>query len=118
MTGNLVHFELPYGNTAKGSEFWGGVFGWEFSDPMGVDYLMADIGQGAGAAIEKVDDGRRGARAYFDVDDIGQSIARVRELGGEAGEQMPVPGRGWFAHCTDPHGNPFGLWQTDESASM
>ena len=51
MTGNLVHFELPYGNTAKGSEFWGGVFGWEFSDPMGVDYLMADIGQGAGAAI-------------------------------------------------------------------
>jgi predicted enzyme related to lactoylglutathione lyase len=23
---------------------------------------------------------------------------------------------GWFATCTDPHGNEFGLWQTDSSA--
>jgi predicted enzyme related to lactoylglutathione lyase len=23
---------------------------------------------------------------------------------------------GWFAICTDPHGNEFGLWQTDPSA--
>jgi predicted enzyme related to lactoylglutathione lyase len=27
-----------------------------------------------------------------------------------------VPGMGWFATCTDPHGNEFGLWQTDTSA--
>jgi predicted enzyme related to lactoylglutathione lyase len=31
---------------------------------------------------------------------------------------MPVPTMGWFAHCTDPSGNEFGLWQTDPSASM
>jgi predicted enzyme related to lactoylglutathione lyase len=29
---------------------------------------------------------------------------------------MPVPKMGWFVTCTDPHGNEFGLWQTDESA--
>jgi predicted enzyme related to lactoylglutathione lyase len=29
---------------------------------------------------------------------------------------MPVPQMGWFATCTDPHGNEFGLWQTDSSA--
>jgi predicted enzyme related to lactoylglutathione lyase len=29
---------------------------------------------------------------------------------------MPVPQMGWFSTCTDPHGNEFGLWQTDESA--
>jgi len=23
---------------------------------------------------------------------------------------------GWFATCTDPHGNEFGLWQDDPSA--
>jgi predicted enzyme related to lactoylglutathione lyase len=23
---------------------------------------------------------------------------------------------GWFATCRDPHGNDFGLWQTDSSA--
>jgi predicted enzyme related to lactoylglutathione lyase len=25
---------------------------------------------------------------------------------------------GWFATCTDPHGNEFGIWQTDPSAPM
>jgi predicted enzyme related to lactoylglutathione lyase len=42
----------------------------------------------------------------------------VRELGGKADDPMPVPSMGWFATCTDPHGNEFGLWQNDESASM
>jgi predicted enzyme related to lactoylglutathione lyase len=30
---------------------------------------------------------------------------------------MPVPGMGWFSTCTDPHGNEFGLWQHDTSAT-
>jgi predicted enzyme related to lactoylglutathione lyase len=55
-------------------------------------------------------------RAYFDVDDINAGAARVRELGGKADEPMPVPSMGWFATCRDPHGNDFGLWQTDSSA--
>ncbi len=48
--------------------------------------------------------------------DKGRSGARVKELGGEAGDPMPVPNMGWFATCKDPHGNEFGLWQNDESA--
>jgi hypothetical protein len=42
--------------------------------------------------------------------------ARVTELGGQAGEPMPVPAMGWFSACRDPQGNEFGLWQTDASA--
>lgn len=116
MAGNLVHYELPYDDPRKGSGFWGDLFGWEFSDPMGADYLMADIGQGAGAAIWRSEDGARGARAYFDVDDINAGVTRVRELGGQAGDAAPVPQMGWFVHCTDPYGNEFGLWQSDSSA--
>jgi hypothetical protein len=40
----------------------------------------------------------------------------VNELGGEANEPMLVLGMGWFSACKDPHGNEFGLWQTDTSA--
>ena len=47
---------------------------------------------------------------------INAGAARVKELGGEATDPMPVPQMGWFAACTDPHGNEFGLWQTDPSA--
>jgi predicted enzyme related to lactoylglutathione lyase len=61
--------------------------------------------------------GKRGTRPYLDVDDVDAGIARVRELGGEAAEKLPVPGMGRFATCSDPHGNDFGLWQTDPAAS-
>jgi len=44
--------------------------------------------------------------------------ARVKELGGESSDPMPVPNMGWFATCTDPHGNEFGIWQNDTSAPM
>ena len=65
------------------------------------------------------DDGSsKGPRVYFDVDDINAGAARVKELGGEASDAMPVPGMGWFATCKDSQGNDFGLWQTDPSASM
>jgi len=61
--------------------------------------------------------GKRGARAYFDVDDVKAGAARVKELGGEADEPRPVPGMGWFSTCRDPNGNDFGLWQSDSSAA-
>ena len=40
----------------------------------------------------------------------------MKELGGEAGEQMAVPRMGWFAVCKDAEQNEFGLWQHDPSA--
>jgi predicted enzyme related to lactoylglutathione lyase len=70
----------------------------------------------SGAAISNMEPGKRGTRAYFDVDDINAGAAQVRELGGKADEPQAVPTMGWFATCTDPHGNEFGLWQTDPSA--
>ena len=42
----------------------------------------------------------------------------MRKLGGESSDPMPVPSMGWFATCTDPHGNEFGIWQTDPSAQI
>ena len=40
----------------------------------------------------------------------------MKELGGDANDPRPVPGRGWFSTCKDPYGNDFGLWQNDPSA--
>jgi hypothetical protein len=55
---------------------------------------------------------KRGTRVYFDVDDMNAGNGRVKELGGEAGEAMPVPSMGWFSMCKDTEGNDFGLWQS------
>jgi predicted enzyme related to lactoylglutathione lyase len=120
MPGKIVHIEIPADDTGKAREFYGALFGWQFETfPEGSEYHMARIDDTSGAAVSGMEGGgKRGTRTYFDVDDIRAGAARVNELGGKADEPMPVPSMGWFATCTDPHGNEFGLWQTDPSAPM
>ena len=109
----------PRTTPAASRAFWGSLFGWEFqSFPGPSEYHMTRISDLSGVAITNMEPGKRGRAPYFDVDDINAGAARVRELGGEAGEAMPVPAMGWFSTCTDPHGNEFGLWQNDESAPV
>jgi hypothetical protein len=118
MAGQMVHIEIPADDTAKAQEFWGSLFGWEFQAMPGPsEYHMTRLSDSQGAAITNMEPGKRGARVYFDVDDIKAGAAKVKELGGEAGDPSPVPSMGWFSTCTDPHGNEFGLWQTDPSAA-
>ena len=120
MSGQIVHIEIPADDTAASREFWGSLFGWNFEAFPGMpepsEYHTTRIGEQSGAAITNMEQGKRGTRTYFDVDDINAGAARVRELGGDSSEPMAVPSMGWFTACTDPHGNEFGLWQTDSSA--
>jgi hypothetical protein len=115
---HIVHVEIPADDTEQGRQFWGSLFGWEFKAFPGTqsEYHMARIEDRSGAAVTNMEPGKRGIRAYFDVDDIRSGVARVKELGGEADDPMPVPSMGWFATCKDPQGSEFGLWQTDTSA--
>jgi len=117
LPGQVVHLEIPADDTGKAREFWGSLFGWQFeSYPGPNEYHMTQISDGVGGAITNMEPGKRGTRPYFDVDDINAGAARVKELGGESEEAMPVPGMGWFAVCKDVEGNEFGLWQSDPSA--
>jgi predicted enzyme related to lactoylglutathione lyase len=118
MSGTIVHLEIPADNTDASLDFWGGMFGWQFQAfPGGAgEYHMTRLAETQGAAITNMEPGKKGMRPYFGVDDIDSGVDRVRELGGQADEKMPVPAMGWFATCRDPQGNEFGLWQNDESA--
>jgi uncharacterized protein len=119
MPGQMVHVEIPAGNTQKARDFWGGLFGWQFQEFEGspTEYHMTQITDTQGGAIMGAEGAERGPRVYFAVDDINAATARVNELGGEAGEAMPVPGMGWFSVNKDSEGNQFGLWQADQSAA-
>jgi uncharacterized protein len=118
MPGQMVHVEIPAGDTSKAREFWSGLFGWQWQEVPGpTEYHMTRFSETSGGAVYAPDPAnKRGARVYFDVDDITAATAKVGELGGEAGEAMPVPGMGWFSINKDTEGNEFGLWQNDESA--
>ncbi len=117
MAGQMVHLEIPAGDTAKAREFWGSLFGWEwqaFEGPS--EYHMTRFSETTGGAITAAEGSDRSPRVYFDVDDINAGNAKVQELGGEAGEASAVPGMGWFSLCKDTEGNEFGLWQNDPEA--
>lgn len=117
MRGQMVHIEFPADDIGQSEAFWSSLFGWEFQQAPGMSgYNMARITDNSGIAITSMEPGKRGARTYFDVDDIEAEVARISELGGQTSAAMPVPGMGWFATCSDPHGNEFGLWQNDENA--
>jgi uncharacterized protein len=118
MAGQMVHLEIPAGDTGKAREFWGGLFGWEFQAMEGspTEYHMTRFSETTGGAVMESDGSTKGPRVYFDVDDINAATAKVKELGGESSDGMPVPSMGWFATCTDSVGNQFGLWQNDPNA--
>ena len=117
MTGEMVHIEMSADDTGAAMAFWGGLLGVQFQAfPEGSEYHMARINDSSGIAVSGMEPGRRGARTYFDVADINASVAQVGTLGGESSNPIPVKGMGWFATCSDPSGNEFGLWQSDTSA--
>ena len=83
-----------------------------------IDYRMAQVTDSAGVAVYPLAERVGHPNVYLDVDDIDASLAKVRELGGEAEDKAPVPGHGWFAACKDTEGNAFHLWQGDSSAGQ
>lgn len=116
MHGDVSFVEL--GTTATDTEssrrFFERVFGWPFH-PMaqGGGWFKAPsirVGLHGGDSEPRV-------YLFFEVFDLEQAVAHVREAGGEAGLPLAEePGFGRFAHCRDPQGIPFGLHQRAASA--
>ena len=77
MAGQMVHLEIPAGDTAKAREFWGGLFGWQFQAFEGApsEYLTTRFSETTGGAIYEAEGDKRGPRVYFDVDDINSGVA-------------------------------------------
>ena len=82
-----------------------------------MDYRMTQVGNEVGAAVYPSEEAGSGLTIYFDTDDIDASVAKTRELGGEANDKMEIPGVGWFSQCKDTEGNEFSLFQGSPSGA-
>src|SRR2546429_9369021 len=109
MPGKIVHFELPAADTDRASGFWSGLFAWNIGSSVmeEFDYRMFQASDDQGGAVFPSDKAGTSPIVYFDTDDIDASVAKVRELGGEAEDKQPVPTHGWFSSCKDTEGNSF-----------
>jgi predicted enzyme related to lactoylglutathione lyase len=119
MAGEIVHFEVPAADVDRAVGFWSGLFGLEIGPSMSeeFEYRMFQTTPNQGGAIMASDKPGSGLVVYHDTADIDASVAKVRELGGTAGDKQPVPTHGWFAACVDTEGNKFSLWQSDPNAA-
>ena len=115
----VVHVEYPAQDVDRAQKFWEGIGGWSIQDSgmPGIDYRMFQEGD-QGGAVYKGDSGSQGPVLYYGSDDIDADIAKIREHGGEAQDKEPIPTVGWFARAKDTEGNPFSLFQSDESVAM
>lgn len=97
--------------------FYSASFGWEF-EPWGPPgFHRATLPNGVTVAIQ----GRRelvasgptvGAEATVTVDDLGASLKRARDAGGQVLlAPTDIPGVGTLAFVADPSGNPVGFIQ-------
>ena len=112
----VVHVEFPAQDTDRAEKFWEAVGGWSIdgSGMPGIDYRMFQEGDQGGAVYP----GEGSPLVYYGSEDIDADLAKVQEVGGEAEDKQPIPGVGWFTRCKDTEGNPFGLFQSDESVPM
>jgi uncharacterized protein len=108
--GSEVSFiEIGAGDAGKARAFLGQLFGWDFhvmgTGPEGW-FQTPSIKAGVHG-----NDPEPGILVFFGVTDVDAAIAKVRELGGEAGDATDEPGFGRFSMCRDPQGIRFGLHQ-------
>lgn len=102
--GDLYYFTLHVADTAKAYAFYGELLGWQFADPAAGHIVNISAPPGAVAPA----DARNDVQLFLVVDDIHVAVAKVRELGGTAGEPVNYES-GWAADCVDDQGTKFSL---------
>lgn len=107
--------ELMTPEPARAREFYGAVFGLEFSDPVaeGFDYTTIRAGGRDVGGIGPADEGQPAVwRGYFATADTDATAERVRSAGGSVLREPTDTPYGRMAVCADPHGSVFQLMST------
>ena len=90
--GQICHTEIPAPDVDRARAFYAGVFGWHFEE-MSPGYLLFSDGVTGGAIDGGMTPSEDGVRLYFQVEDIDEGLARIRDNGGEAvGEKTEIGG--------------------------
>lgn len=109
----VVHFEVIGQDPDKLRSYYGQLFGWEFSEPMGpTDYTVLTNADGIGGGIGAAPEGYDGhVTFYVQVPDVGAALDQAEGLGGQ--RMMgpdEVPGVGIvIGLMSDPEGRVVGL---------
>ncbi|WP_326814841.1 MULTISPECIES: VOC family protein [unclassified Streptomyces] len=118
-----VDVQLP--DLEAGKRFYGELFGWTFRPGEEVERGGPGVDALSGgklvAALAAKQDGRMPTAwgIYFATDDIGPTVTRIRQAGGQViTEPVRVGSAGVLAQAADPGGAVFGLWQAGDRSGF
>lgn len=114
MSNPFVHLELCTPDSSKAKEFYGKLFGWEFSDnDMGpMVYSTFKPSSGPGGGVFTMPGMPTAWLAYVGVEDINASTEKAKQLGATVQkEPAEIPHVGWFSILQDPTGATIALFQ-------
>lgn len=116
--GHFCWIDLGTTDVTGAKAFYGGLFGWEFSDvPSGGSetYTMCSLGgkEVAGMHAHPEEEGTQWS-SYISVDEVDATVARARDLGGGVVvEPLDVPQASRMAVIKDPAGAVVCLWRAE-----
>ena len=113
--GALTMNELDTRDVPAAKEFYGALFGWSFQDDPSGAYTNIKNGENLnGGMMELAPEwGEIPAHwsVYFAVADCEDSLAKIKELGGQVMVEPTEVPAGRFAVAADPQGAPFSLFE-------
>jgi uncharacterized protein len=114
--GRIAWFDITTTSLPRSEEFYGNLFGWQFTAVEGTDQAAEIVAGGTPIGTLRVADGAISGFngvVYVQVSDIKASCAKAKELGAMIPPGFPfdLPGGiGAVAVAVDPAGHPVGLY--------
>ncbi len=118
----VIHFDISADDIQRAKQFYEQLFGWSIKNlphsPQEyyiIETRTATGEKGITGGIAKREKEYQKITNFIQVDSIEQSIAKVKELGGQIIEpKTAIPKVGHIAGCKDTEDNIFGLIEVDK----
>jgi uncharacterized protein len=121
----LIYFEIQADDPARAMNFYAAVFGWTFTEKLGlpVPYWQIEASAERGGLLKrpaKTPPPQYGTNAFvcsFEVANFDKTAEQILQRGGiVALGKFAVPGKCWQGYFIDTEGNTFGIFEVDEKA--
>ena len=120
--GSIIHFDISADDVQRARKFYEQLFGWKIEKfPTGQQeyYLIetetATGEKGVSGGIAKREKEYQKITKFIQLDSIDESIAKVKELGGQIIEpKTAIPSVGYIAGCKDTEDNIFGILEAEK----
>lgn len=124
MKARVSHFEIPAEKVDRARKFYSEAFGWQITPVPDMDYNMVgtvpsdekgmpkEYGAINGGMMKRSTDVKHPIIS-IEVDDVEESLRKVKNLGGKITVKKTAMGEyGFFAYFEDSEGNTMGLYES------